>query len=250
MLKAHQLAVHSDFDPWDLAVEIIRLRAAGVTETDLRWLVRSGYVIHAREVTDLQEDGRNFLPSGNLSFAERTCFVLTATGAEFARMVVEGEAFWAPEIARGSAESGIAAANGTRTDPRWFTRVDAHVGRQRPGLALNEGGNGHSSPPFVPHWDGDRHELRVGGELVKRFKGAAANQESILAAFEEEGWPPRIDDPLPPQVEQDSKRRLNDTIKCLNKNQRQKLICFHGDGTGEGVLWNFASGERTDSWRR
>jgi len=34
---------------------------------------------------------------------------------------------------------------------------------------------------------------------------------SGLGAFEDDGWPPRIDDPLPPQKDQDSKRRLADT---------------------------------------
>ena len=49
----------------------------------------------------------------------------------------------------------------------------------------------------------------------------------------------RIDDPLPPVPEQDPKRRLHDTIKCLNRNHRRKAIRFHGDGTGEGVCWEF-----------
>ena len=33
------------------------------------------------------------------------------------------------------------------------------------------------------------------------------------------------------------KRRLNDTIKCLNRGQVYRLLHFRGDGTGEGVLW-------------
>ena len=81
--------------------------------------------------------------------------------------------------------------------------------------------------------------MRVNGKLVKHFKWPALNQETILAAFEEEGWPPRIDDPLPPLPEQDPKRRLHDTIKCINRNQKHHLIHFHGDGTGEGVIWEF-----------
>ena len=80
-------------------------------------------------------------------------------------------------------------------------------------------------------------ELRIGAVTVKRFKWMAPNQETVLAAFEEEGWPHRIDDPLPPHPDQDSKRRLSDTIKCLNHKQKNELIRFHGDGTGEGVTW-------------
>lgn len=88
-----------------------------------------------------------------------------------------------------------------------------------------------------PKWDKVRHELRLGGKVIKKFKWRAANQEAILCAFEEEGWPPRIDDPLPPISEKDPKRRLSDAIKCLNRKQINPLIRFCGDGTGEGVIW-------------
>ena len=56
-------------------------------------------------------------------------------------------------------------------------------------------------------------------------------------AFEEDGWPARIDDPLPPAKKIDAKQRLHDTIKNLNRNQKQRLIRFMGDGTGQGVRW-------------
>ena len=77
----------------------------------------------------------------------------------------------------------------------------------------------------------------LGVALVKQFKWTAENQEAILCVFEEEGWPARIDDPLPPQAEQDSKRRLSDTIKCLNRKQANPILHFRGDGTGEGIIW-------------
>ncbi|MCA9075835.1 MAG: hypothetical protein KDA93_12430 [Planctomycetaceae bacterium] len=68
------------------------------------------------------------------------------------------------------------------------------------------------------------------------------NQEVVLCAFEEDGWPERVDDPLPPQPDQDSKRRLADTIKCLNRKQVNKLIHFRGDGTGQGIVWERVDG--------
>jgi hypothetical protein len=64
------------------------------------------------------------------------------------------------------------------------------------------------------------------------------NQEVVLHAFQEEDWPRRIDDPIPPSPEQDRKRRLNETIKGLNRHQVAPLIRFHGDGTGEGLYWD------------
>ncbi|QDV81768.1 hypothetical protein TBK1r_06880 [Stieleria magnilauensis] len=89
----------------------------------------------------------------------------------------------------------------------------------------------------MPEWNADSRRLQIDGQIVKRFKWPAANQEAVLCAFEEEGWPERIDDPLPPQPEQDAKRRLADTIKCLNRKQVNELMHFRGDGTGEGVVW-------------
>ena len=95
----------------------------------------------------------------------------------------------------------------------------------------------------TPVWDDQRHELRLGGTLVKRFKWRAANQEAVLAAFQEEGWPPRIDDPLSPVPDTDPKRRLSDAIKCLNRKQANSLLRFSGDGTGEGILWEVVTVE-------
>jgi hypothetical protein len=92
---------------------------------------------------------------------------------------------------------------------------------------------------IVPRWDNERHELSCAGKLVKKFKWRAANQEAILAAFQEDGWPAHIDDPLPQEGNVDPKRRLADAIKSLNRHQRVPLIRFCGDGTGEGVLWEF-----------
>lgn len=88
-----------------------------------------------------------------------------------------------------------------------------------------------------PRWDRDRHELWLGAQAVKQFKLPSPNQEMILMALEEENWPPRIDDPLPPAKEIDPKRRLHDTIKNLNRNQKNRLLRFMGDGTGQGVRW-------------
>jgi hypothetical protein len=89
----------------------------------------------------------------------------------------------------------------------------------------------------TPIWDQERRELRINGVVVKSFKLPSPNQEAILTALAEENWPARIDDPLPPHIELDPKRRLHDTIKSLNRNQKSRLIRFAGDGTGEGVLW-------------
>lgn len=206
LLEAYGYTLDTECDRWDFAVPIRGLRKLGLTEADLRWLVRKGYVQHAREVTVPGDDGRAFRSTGDLTFVRRTCFVLTDSGVAKARSIPEP----------------VATAT-LPNDPPLFTGDDPQA----------------SQIPVV-HWDAESRKLRVRGELVKRFKWPAANQETILSAFQEEGWPERIDDPLPPQPEQDSKRRLSDTIKCLNRKQIIHLIHFRGDGTGEGIVWEFS----------
>jgi hypothetical protein len=184
---------------WDFAVEIHVLRAAGLTHSDLRWLVCRGLVEHAAETTRDGRDSRVFRPTGALTFSKRTCFVLAETAASPAQPNNEQAPPTAAQLQLGPAALG---------------------------------------PPPVPEWDKERQELRVGLLVVKQFKVPAPNQEMILASFEEEGWPVRIDDPLPPHADQDSKRRLHDTIVTLNRHQKNRLIRFSGDGSGEGVRWD------------
>ena len=83
--------------------------------------------------------------------------------------------------------------------------------------------------------------LSLGGLIVKQFTEPALNQETVLTAFEESGWPEQIDDPIPPHGEPTPKARLRSTIWHLNRRQKNKLLKFHGDGTGEGVRWERTS---------
>ena len=59
----------------------------------------------------------------------------------------------------------------------------------------------------------------------------------MLAGFEEEQWPRRIDDPLQPVANMDAKMRLRNTIRTLNVKQKNLLIHFRAAGTGEHVIW-------------
>lgn len=206
LLKASKYAADTNCSIWDFAVVISELFDLGASESDLRWLVRKGFVEHNREVTIEGDDGRQFRSTGDLTFTRRTCFVLTRAGSTTAR-----------SLANCSANGHSASAP-----------IDI-----RPERRLSQA---------VPHWDAETRRLLLDGRLIKRFKWPAVNQEAVLCAFQEEGWRERIDDPLPPRPEQDSKRRLADTIKCLNRKQLNELIHFHGDGTGEGVLWERVEG--------
>lgn len=91
----------------------------------------------------------------------------------------------------------------------------------------------------TPVWDRDRRELSFKGKVVKRFRQPAPNQQPILDAFQEEGWPPRIDDPLPVTRGGDRRQRLADAVRGLNA---MDFIRFELDGTTEGVLWKPTDG--------
>lgn len=107
----------------------------------------------------------------------------------------------------------------------WFSdnnhSVTSHAGGQR----------------CKPVWDLHLRKLTFQDRLIKHFRCPAQNQEAILCAFQEEGWPERICDPLPPIEACESKQRLHDAIRGLNRNQASRLLRFGGDGTGEGVVW-------------
>jgi hypothetical protein len=118
-----------------------------------------------------------------------------------------------------------------------FVLTAAGVAVARPAAAPRGDQTSVSEMVVRPIWDGTLRELRLRAVVVKSFRQRAANQELILCAFEEEGWPPRIDDPLAPAAEQDPKRRLHYTIRNLNRGQVQRLIHFEGGGDGQSIRW-------------
>lgn len=200
LLTAWDHAADINVDPWDFAEEISALRAHGATNADLRYLLAKRVVAHAAEITRLRATRRKFKKVGPLMLPRRACFVLTP----------EGEL--------------IVRSNGLSIKPK----VENRVGHST---------NGHARKDRKPTWFGDRRELCFGTVVVKRFRRPAPNQETILAVFQEEGWPVRIDDPLTKRGERDSAQCLHDTINHLNRNQAIPLVRFFGDGTGKGVRW-------------
>jgi hypothetical protein len=96
----------------------------------------------------------------------------------------------------------------------------------------------------APNWNAASHELRLGDRVVKCYRRPAKSQELILTAFEEEGWPKTIDDPLPADRDQNPKRRLHYTVHHLNRVQRPRLIHFSVNGSGQSVHWTLARDRR------
>lgn len=186
---------------WQFAVEINQLLALGLNYTDLRRLLCGGYVEHAQERTTKRNSQRVFQPLKTLLLPRRACFVLTAKGRQ---IVSEGSG----ETAKGGDAS---SEEPTAADPR---------------------------VPKVPRWDSEARRLWWGKHLVKEFHQPAANQELVLAALEEEGWPPQIDDPLPKTPDVDPKVRLHDTIKALNRHQLYPILHFGSFANGQAIRWS------------
>jgi hypothetical protein len=81
-----------------------------------------------------------------------------------------------------------------------------------------------------PRWKSDLGELWLGDTLSKRYRQRAERQRLVLDAFQEEGWPSRIDSPLP----SGDRAVLSNTLRRLNSGDTQ--IVFESDGR-EGILW-------------
>ncbi len=196
--RARDCADDAHADPWDFGLEIGQLYAAGLTITDLRWMVAKGFVEHADETSAHGDVHRSFTPSRGLTFVPTTCIILTHEGCTLA--VSENAA----------RRDHLAGANGKS--------------------------NPEASPR--PYWDAARRELSFGDTMVKRFHVPAKNQELILAAFQKNDWPRSIEDPLADEFGIDPKIRLNDVVYRLNHKQRARLIRFHVNGLGNGVSWS------------
>jgi hypothetical protein len=219
--RGFEYARDLDRERWAFAVELDELVQLGLSEIDLRWLVFRGYVDYASNGTlnsRLHESG-----SLGCSFESgRTAFVLTSAGASLALQILTTKSH-AP------------------------SRSNLHSENGAPVVKPTENGHVEISPAAQqPRWDPEHKVLTYRGAIVKQFKWPAANQEAILMAFEEEGWPKRIDDPLPRNRDVDPISRLHDTIKCLNRNQKKRSLRFSGDGTGEGILWNHLEANSRD----
>jgi hypothetical protein len=218
-------------DLWQFAVEIDPLRIAGLTHNDLRWLISHGYVDHGEELTRPGDRKRRFCRIHSLTFPGRTCFVLSESGNQFAQQshaVNDARAGYSKD----SEEQGGIPSSRDRTPAR------PSAGNNR-GLTQAE-----SLPRQVPVWDITLHELRLGKRVIKRYTHPAPAQELILSVFQEENWPPAIDDPLTVQFRQDPKRRLHYTIRNLNRAQKPFRLRFFVNGNGQTIRWELVRAKR------
>lgn len=206
--KANTYALDVGSDRWEFAVEVQQFYHLNLSNNDLRWMIAKGLAEHRQELSTCQDEGRTFANHGCMTFSATSALVITELG----RALV------------------------SRLDPLVQERAACESMDHGVHSALSMP-SAETSAEIKPTWDAERRELRVRGELVKWFRVPAASQETVLAAFEEESWPPYIDDPLPTVKDSVPKQRLRNAIKRLNENQKNRLIRFHGNGEGEGIGW-------------
>jgi hypothetical protein len=203
LARAYVYAADVNCDAWQFAVEVDRLFAIGITTSTLRWSVTKGFAAHAVEVTRPNDTSRKFRSGRSLAFTKKTCFVITDAGLSLVKTGFD------------EAQSGQ------------FPLSDISVRNEN----------------AFPRWDCNERTLYLGRQIVKQYRVPSPNQEALLSAFQEEGWPRFIHDPLIPVADLDPKQRLRDTTRCLNANQKHRLIRFRGDGTGERVCWELVNGQ-------
>ncbi|NND95812.1 MAG: hypothetical protein HKN47_00615 [Pirellulaceae bacterium] len=240
LLEARDYALQSGCELWEFAIHIQELIALGFSESDLRWLAHQRFVEHGREITEDGDGERKFRPTKNLSFSQDTCFVISDFG-------VAQTCSLPNEPGDTTSVAGPIGVAGPIADVASDSLADDTVDQSSAPPSSECEQEPKSNGASLPQWDAETRELSFSGRVIKQFKWRAANQEIVLNAFQEEGWPSVVDDPLPPNDEQDPKRRLQDTIKSLNRNQCNALLRFHGNGTGQAVRWKFVNGDRSSS---
>lgn len=217
--RAYICAQDTGVNVWDFALRTGRLYEAGVTSSDLRWMVAKGFAEHGQETSGYDDPHRSFRRSNGYFFNNHTCLILTPSGAALAEHVFR-EAARSPH----TTFSALAAVAGETA-----TLANAMQAAYKT--------NTTATSALRPRWDATRRELSLTGLIVKRFRVPARNQETILSVFQEEGWAEHIHDPLPVNHDIDAPTRLHDAINRLNRCQINSLLRFHGDGKGTGVFW-------------
>jgi hypothetical protein len=86
-----------------------------------------------------------------------------------------------------------------------------------------------------PRYDRTRGELSVWGIVVMTLD-RLRDRHAVLCALEDQGWPPRIVDPLGRDAHS-AENGYCDIVYWLNRPQDPWLIDFSCDGTGHGIRW-------------
>ncbi len=190
-----------------MAIRIEELKDTGIQATDCRWMLIGGLVEHYTETTYPGDKARSF-ESADAILSTNSCFMLTQKGTEF---VAE-----------------FLVAQSANADTNTILGLQIH----QPKSSSNRNSTAASET--------NRTKLgcTTAGTLVrqqarKAVPNSLSNQVAILAAFEERAGP-RASMTAPQHYEIDPRRRLNDTIRNLNRSRINLLIRFSGDRVRPG----------------
>jgi hypothetical protein len=89
----------------------------------------------------------------------------------------------------------------------------------------------------IPFWDKKKRTLVFTRKIVKIYRTSARNQIKIIERFSEQLWIDWIANPLSKRNNEASRKQLYQTLKRLNRKQKQANIHFRCDGTGRGIIW-------------
>lgn len=123
----------------------------------------------------------------------------------------------------------------------WAETPPAPDGKALGGALLEQAAG---PPELPPRYYRPSRQLWYDGALLTKIQRPDSNQAKILLAFDEEGWPERVYDPLPPKGEIDPRKRLQDTLYALNRSIERKakpgarcLVKFHVEEDGTAIRW-------------
>jgi hypothetical protein len=200
--EAYAEALAHQLEPWEFAVSFESLRLSGLAESDLRAWLCERLVEHRQESFPEEGRGRCFHPIATLAIPENTCVVLTEAGIQHVQAL------------------GLAGR------PAGSFRTARTLGNGNAALVR-----------LKPHYDSETRQLWLGDHLVKQLKQTAEHQHVVLLAFEEDGWPEWIDDPLTQKPGQDPQQHLHEVVGNLNRYQNLPGVHFRCGGNGTRVRW-------------
>ena len=171
-MRAYTFARDVGSEVWDFALEIDTLFNAGLTISDLRWLVAKRFAEHAQETSVYGGSHRSFRRGDGFFFDASTCVVLSLGGATFVDRFLR-EQLTVPKTLQPFDATSIEDGATARRD-------DGARHDHDPEEALHT--------PFKPRWHPMRRELlrRPGRQ---RFRVPAKNQEVILSGLKKNDGP-------------------------------------------------------------
>lgn len=95
--RAYICAEDTGANVWDFALRTSSLYKAGMTSSDLRWMIAKGFAEHGEETSGYGEPHRSFRRGNGYFFNDHTCFILTLSGAALAEHVFR-ETGRAPQV--------------------------------------------------------------------------------------------------------------------------------------------------------